>query len=201
MSILSPQDHLDPRNPLYYAPRWMREKSMRSPTPLVSSTEPASARLRRLASRAPAYDALLEKAVAESLGHPLDPEVIVEPAEITHDRDRRSALLGNTGRFAAAVGVSAIVALFIALMIPSAQDHSQQPEVVTSSSAGFVQSIKAALYPEPQKTDASEAAPAEFQTILATTSANQPAVTHEQSETLFQQFLQWQPKPAPIPAR
>lgn len=197
MSTLSPQDHLDPHNPLYYAPRWMREKSRRSSTSLFSSSEPASARLQRLASHPPAYDALLEKAVAHALRHPLDPEVIVEPPEVARERDRRNALLGIAGRFAAAVGVSAIVALFFVTMIPSAQDHPGQPQVVTSSFSGIVQSIKAALYPEPQKADASEPALAEFQTILATTSASQPAVTHEQSETLFQQFLQWQPKPPP----
>lgn len=197
MSTLSPQDDLDPRNPLYYAPRWMREKSRRSS---ISSPEPASARLRRLASP-PAYDALLEKAVAEALRHPLDPEVIVEPPGVARERDRRNALLRVAGRFAAAVGVSAIVALVVAIMIPSAQDRPRQPEIAAASLAGIVQSIKAALYPEPQKADVSESPLADFQTILASSRANQPAVTHEQSETLFQQFLQWQNKPAPVPSQ
>lgn len=199
MSTLSPQDELDPRNPLYYAPRWMREKSRRSS---ISSPEPASARLRRLTSPSPpAYDALLEKAVAEALRHPLDPEIIVEPPGVARERDRRNAVLRVAGRFAAAVGVSAIVALFVALMIPSAQDRPRQPEIAAASLAGIVQSIKAALYPEPQKTDTSESALTDFQTILASSRANQPAVTHEQSETLFQQFLQWQNKPAPVPSQ
>lgn len=203
MSTLSPQDHLNPQNPLYYAPRWLRERSARPSTSLLESTsefpETGSERLRRLGSPRSSYDALLEGAVAEALQHPLDPEVIHEPADFARERDERRALLGVAGRFAAAIGISAIAALFFVIMIPASQDHAQQPDGAASSSSGIFSSVKAALFLPTQGREDSKPAPSEFQTILTSTRTDQPAVTHEQSETLLQQFLQWQQKPAQVP--
>ena len=65
MSSVIEQDHLNPRDPLYYAPRWLRERSasFREPDPSTSLT------------RAPTnYSARLENAVSDALRHPLDPE-------------------------------------------------------------------------------------------------------------------------------
>ena len=196
MSTLSPQDHLDPQNPLYYAPRWMREKPERSSTSLP---ETGSARLRYPASSPPAYAALLENAVAEALRHPLDPEVIHEPPGFARERDRRTALLGVAGRFAAAIGVSAIVALFLVVMVPTSQDHARQPDGVGSSISGIYYSVKSAFSLPPQRDDDAKPALFEFQTILASSRTEQPVATHEQSQTLLQQFLQWQQKPTQAP--
>lgn len=203
MSTLSPQDHLNPQNPLYYAPRWLREKSARPSTLLSESisefSETGSERLRRRVSTRSSYDSLLEGAVAEALQHPLSPEVIHEPADFARERDQRRALLGVAGRFAAAIGISAIVALFFVIMVPASQDHAQQPDSAGSSTSGILNSVKAALLPPTQGREDSKPAPSEFQTVLTSTRTDQPAVTHEQSETLLQQFLQWQQKPAQVP--
>lgn len=196
MSTLSPQDHLNPQNPLYYAPRWLRERSAR---PSTSFSETISERLRQPISNRPSYDALLEGAVAEALRHPLDPEVVHEPPGFARERDRRRALLGVAGRFAAAIGVSAIVALFFVIMVPASQDHARQPDGVGSSISGILHLVKAALYLPPQRDDDAKPALSEFQTILTSTETSQPAVTHEQSGTLLQQFLQWQQKPTQAP--
>lgn len=203
MSILSPQDHLNPQNPLYYAPRWLREKSARRSTSLSESisefSETGSERLKRLTSIRPSYDALLEGAVAEALQHPLDPEVIHEPPGFARERDQRRSLLGVAGRFAAAIGISAIAALFIIIMaVPASQDSARQPDGA-GSSTGILHSVKAALHLSTQRREDSKPALSEFKTILTSTQTGQPALTQEQSETLLQQFLQWQQKPTQTP--
>jgi len=111
---------------------------------------------------------------------------------LASELDRRKALFSVAGRFAAAIGVSAIVALFFVIMIPAAR----QPDNGTLS--GMVQSVKAAIQPS-AKDDALKPATAEFQTILASTQ-NSSTVTREQSERLLQQFVQWRQKPAPSQA-
>ncbi|MBR2119337.1 MAG: hypothetical protein IJ935_11880 [Afipia sp.] len=203
MSILSPQDHLNPQNPLYYAPRWLRERSERPSASLSESTsefsETGSERLKRPISTRSSYDALLEGAVADALQHPLDPEVIHEPPGFARERDQRTALLGVAGRFAAAIGISAIVALFFVIMVPASQDHARQPDGGGSSISGILHSVKAALSLPTQGREDSKPALSEFQTILTSTQTSQPAPTHEQSETLLQQFMQWQQKPTQAP--
>lgn len=203
MSTLNPQDHLNPQNPLYYAPRWLRERSARPSTSLSESisefSETGSGRLRRPISTRSSYDALLEGAVAEALRHPLDPEIVHEPPGFAHEREQRTALLGVAGRFAAAVGISAIVALFFVIMVPASQDSARHSDGAGSSIAGILHSVKAALHLPTQGREDSKPALSEFQTILTSSRTNEPVSTHEQSETLLQQFLQWQQKPAQAP--
>jgi hypothetical protein len=140
---------------------------------------------------------LLEEAVAESLRHPLDPQVMNEPPGFVRELDRRMAILSVAGRFAAAIGVSAIVALFFVIMVPASRDYSrQQPDADNSSVSGFLQSLKTALSQPRQKDDDAKPALAEFQAILASPPTAPPPVSREESETLLQQFVQWQQKPA-----
>ena len=73
MSSLSELDHLNPNDPSYYAPRWLRE---RSESPLSPSRETRSESVRGPISPPATLDTQLEKAVSEALWHPLDPEVI-----------------------------------------------------------------------------------------------------------------------------
>ncbi len=138
MSSLSEQDPLNPNDQLYYAPRWLRERSEPVP-PLPSavpspSAEKKSESLARPIPNSPphSFDALLEEAVAESLRHPLDPQVMNEPPGFVRELDRRMAILSVAGRFAAAIGVSAIVALFFVIMVPASRDYSRQPERLQS---------------------------------------------------------------------
>lgn len=187
MSTLSEQDHLNPRDPRYYAPRWLREKAGSAPMKEAASRTPFS----------PAsFDSELEGAVSNALRHPLDPEVMHEP-DYPNELESRRALRSVTVRFAAAVGVSALVALFFVVIVPA----SRQADGETSGPSAIVQSIKTALF-QPAEADAasppasSPAATTEFQALLASAQAHKPAA-QEQSGQLLDQFMQWQQKPAP----
>ena len=110
MSSVSEQDHLNPRDPLYYAPRSLRERSATRGASLETPFSPAS------------FDSQLESAVSDALRHPLDPEVMHEP-----DRESKKALWTVAARFAAAIGVAALVALFFVVAVPgSRQGEGEQ---------------------------------------------------------------------------
>ena len=197
----SEQDHLNPNDQLYYAPRWLRERSepvsaSPSPVPAPAAEKKPESLARPISPPPHSFDALLEEAVAESLRHPLDPQVMNEPPGFVRELDRRMAILSVAGRFAAAIGVSAIVALFFVIMVPASRDYSRQPDADNSSVSGFLQSLKTALSQPRQKDDDAKPALAEFQAILASPPTTPPPVSREESETLLQQFVQWQQKPA-----
>jgi len=112
MSAMSEQNQLSPREPLYYAPRWLREKSKAQPSsvPAAGADTPFS----------PAsFDSQLEGAVSNALRHPLDPEVMREYSD-----EPRKALWSITARFAAAIGVSAVVALFFVVVVAFASCYA-----------------------------------------------------------------------------
>lgn len=175
---------LSPNDPAYYAPRVPRDAD--------------TARLPRLgetpAHRPPAtsitdttLDVQLEDAVRESLRHPLDPQAVEEPPEI-----ERSGLLGVVGRFAAAVGAAAFVALLFVIVIPSLQQQpSTEPsvaELINSMKAAISKSELAARPREPQPSP-------ELQSIPASSESGAP-VSPQESEALLKQFMQWQQKSA-----
>ena len=190
MSSVSDHDRLSPDDPEYYAPRGLRERSgTRSPLSNEANPEPARAPI----SPPVSLDTQLENAVSSALWHPLDPEIIHEPPGLARELDRRKALVTVVGRFTAAVGISAVVALFFVVMIPA----SRQPDA--GALAGMVQSVKAMLIQPDANNDGPKPATAEFQTILASP-RNSPTATREQSERLLQQFVQWRQKPAPSQA-
>jgi len=186
MSSLSEQDNHNSHGPLSYAPRSFRE----TPDKRLAPSQETPSGTGQIPVPA-GFDTRLESAVSEALRHPLDPEVIPEPAGLTHEL-RRMAVVSIAGRVAAAVAVSAVVALFFVVMIPAAR----QPDGLSSSAAGIIKSIKAAL-PEPrQQDDGVKSAASEFQSLLASSPSTEP-VTREQSEKLLEQFVQWRQKPAP----
>jgi len=187
MSTYSEHGNLNPNDPMYYAPRWLRERSALRLSP---SSEPSSERPRGPVSSSPAFD-LLEEAVPKALRRPPDPEVIHESPGFVRELDRRIALIRVAGRFAAAVGFSALVALFFAIMV---RDYARQPDGGASSFSGILQSITTAFYQPPRREDYLKPALSEFQTIVASTRTSQAVITHEQSETVLQQFLQWRQK-------
>jgi hypothetical protein len=192
MSSLSEQDHLNPNDPRYYAPRWLRERSALRLSP---SSETSSERARLPVSSSPSFNALYEEAVSKALQSPLDPEVIHESPEFVNELDRRLALIRVARRFAAAVGIAALVALFFVIMVPASRDYARPADGGASSFSGIWQSIRTALYQPPRRDDDAKPALSEFQTLLASTRTSPPVITHEQSETLLQQFLQWHQKP------
>jgi hypothetical protein len=199
MSSVSDQDHLNPNDQLYYAPRWLRERA--EPVPAAPALpEKRSQSLARPNTPPHSFDALLEEAVAESLRHPLDPEVMHEPPGFVRELDRRMAILSVAGRFAAAIGVSAIVALFFVIMVPASRDYAKQPDGDASSVSGILQSMRTALSQPRQRDDELKPALSEFQAILASPSpqaapAPQPVAREESESSLLQSFVQWQQKP------
>ncbi len=180
MSSMSEQEPINPRDPLYYAPRWLRERSasQRDGSSALPAYSPAS------------FDNQLESAVSNALRHPLDPEVMHDP-----DLGSKKALWSVAARFAAAIGVAALVALFFVVAVPgSRQGDGEQAQAQPSALSGIAQSIRSALA---QSSEASQK-PAinEFQALLAATPPSTPAQS-EQSGQLLQQFMQWREKPDP----
>ncbi len=175
MSTVSEQDHLNPRDPLYYAPRWLRERSasMREANPGTSFAPVPTV----------SFASQLENAVSDALRHPLDPEVMREP-----DLDSKKALWIVAARFAAAVGVSALVALFFVVVVPGSRQSDGEP----SSFSVIAQSIKGALLGSGTEAS-SKPAINEFQAILAAT----PPPTAADQGQLLKQFMQWHEKPDP----
>jgi hypothetical protein len=144
MNGLSKQDHhLSPQDPLYYGPGSLRKRSM---SPLTPSTEPFSS--------SASFNNQFETVASEGRPHVFESET-----------DRRMTLTGVVARFAAAIGVLALVALFLAIAVPNL----------------------------PHQKDGSKAALAEFQPFLASVEASQSA-TREPSEKLLQRFMQWRQK-------
>jgi len=174
MSSVSEQDHLNPRDPLYYAPRSLRERSAMRGASSEMTFAPTS------------FDSQLESAVSDALRHPLDPEVMHEP-----NLESKKALWTVAARFAAAIGVAALVALFFVVAVPgSRQSDGEQ----SSTFSNVAQSIKNALF---QSGEASQK-PAinEFQSLLASTPPSAPPAS-EQDGQLLKQFMQWREKPDP----
>jgi hypothetical protein len=174
MSSVSEQDHLNPRDPLYYAPRSLRERSATRGTGTETQFSPVS------------FDSQLESAVSDALRHPLDPELMHEP-----DQESKKALWTIAARFAAAVGVAALVALFFVVAVPgSRQSDGEQSSTFTN----VAQSIKSALSPSGEASQ--KPAINEFQSLLAATPASAPPAS-EQDAQLLKQFMQWREKPDP----
>ena len=117
----------------------------------------------------------------------LDPKATNERARHTRGLDRRAALLSVSARVAAVVGVVAVVALLFVIMKPASRQSvagSTPSDMTGSTSTAPPQSSQADVEWKP--------ALAEFKALLASP-PSQPA-THEQSQQLLQNFLQWRKK-------
>lgn len=188
MSIPSEKDHLDPNNPMYYAPRRMREEA--------NAKLPASTDAMLSVSSPSPIDTLLKQAIAKSF-RTLDPAPMYEPPANGSGQWRE--LIPNAGWLAAAIGLAAFAALFFVIMNPASKTQAQD-----SDASGVAEASKAAsgmpkTSSEGQAPREEEATPAlaEFGTILAAGRIAQPAgpgMTHEESEALLQQFVRWQQK-------
>lgn len=175
---------LSPNDPAYYAPRTPRDLDASRLPRLGETNRPFRAPATSITDTT--LDGQLENAVRDSLSrHPLDPEAMEEPPEV------RGALLGVVGRFAAAVGAAAFVALLFVIVIPSLRQQSADP-----SAAEMIDSMKSALMKSEASVKPREAPPSpELQSIIAATPPAAP-VNHDESEALLKQFMQWQQKPA-----
>ena len=113
----------------------------------------------------------------------LAPKAINEPARRTRDLDRRAALSSVAARVAAVAGVVAVLALLFVITKPASRQSlaSSTPSDTTGST------------PQSDRGDVkSKPALAELKAPFASP-PSQPA-THEQSQQLLQQFLQWRKK-------
>src|ERR1700761_9240567 len=190
MSTLSDEEYLDPNNPMSYAPRWMRDEAKAR---AAASDDSVPALPMRSVSSPSSFDTLLKEAISKSLRHPLDPETVQGPPAVSPWRE----LMPVAARFAAAIGVSALVALFFVFMIPASRDHGQD-----SSASGAMGSAKTTLNkPAARESESklaeSRPALAGFAAVLAANlpaQPNEPGVTHDESDALLHQFVQWQQK-------
>lgn len=175
---------LSPNDPAYYAPRVPRDLDAARLPKLGETTRPFRPPATSITDTT--LEGQLENAVRESLSsrHPLDPEAVEEPPEF-----ERSGLLGVVGRFAAAVGAAAFVALLFVIVIPSLRERPNSEP----SAAELIDSMKAAISKSEPLARAPEPAP-EPQPVMTTAESAQP-VNHEDTEVLLKQFMQWQQKP------
>ena len=129
-------------------------------------------------------------------------EVIHEPAALVRKLDRRRDGFSITARFAAAAAVVMVGVLLFVIMKPASRQSdvgSTSSDITGSISPALPQSGQGSIGSKPalaefQALVGSKPAIAEFQSLLASVPASQPA-THEQSQQLLQQFLQWRKKP------
>lgn len=176
MSTSSEPAHLDPSNPIYYAPRSLRERAKSGniaelPRDKVSSP--------------PSFESSLIEAIEKSTRSPLDPEAV--DARLGYDRG-----LGQwTVAWWSAVAIGGLALLALALVIVMAFWRVQAPESNASSTLGLSKTARQQAPREyPSKPALVELAtrPAIDQAARPT----QPASTPEQSEALLNRFLQWQ---------
>ena len=166
MSSLSDQDPIDPDDP-DYMPLSLRERA---------------AKLGLSVSQGATSEPIRSSPISRPAS--LNPKAINEPARRTRDLDRRAALLSVAARFAAVASVVAVVALLFVIMKPASRQSvagSTPSDITGSTSTAPPQSSQGEVGSKP--------ALAEFKALLASP-LNQPA-THEQSQGLLQQFLQW----------
>jgi hypothetical protein len=150
----------DPTDPLHYAPRKLRSAATQ-PTRPVPPTPPRSA-----------FDEALTDAVTKSRRHPLDPELVHQP-------ERPRGRFSVASRFAAAIGVVAIIGVIFFMMIPKSQGSdptSAEPAKVSEDPQALLQ--KFVQFEKSKENPSPGAAPA----------------NSDDPKMLLQKFMQWQQK-------
>jgi hypothetical protein len=148
----------------------------------------------RMVSPPAPLDSRLENAVHEFLRRPRDSRATSESRPLAREIKRRGTLLGHAGRLVAAIGVSAIIAQFFVIMMPTARppDHAQVfAAAVQSFSTGLARQQRSESGPKP--------ALAAFQSLLVSDDTA-PAAERGQSDKVLQRFLRWRQKVNPSEA-
>ncbi len=193
MSVANEPDMVGLHDPTHYPPRRPHEKPARRPMPddveaLLGQTHETAGR--RISHSAPPHSRP-QTAAPQFPRRPLESRAISE----TRASARRGTVFGGTGRLAAAIGVSAVIALLIVNMMPAAQqpDGRQSLEAFTT-----------ALSQQRQGEDASRPALAAFQPLLAgadtAPAAEREQTDTQQPDTVLRRFLQWRQKANPSAA-
>jgi hypothetical protein len=188
MNVPSEQPPTDPQDPLHYAPRRSGER-LEPRLAAVNETpfeRPAAADAAgRLPVSPAALSSKLESAVFESLRRQMEPEAVAEPTDFRHGRSQR-AVMGVVIGVAAAVVVAAAVAVAFVSIFPREKDAGAS--FATSASPAPSTMAQQRLVDE-----RSRSALSQFRPLLANSEGDR-AFTHEQSERLLQQFVQWRQK-------
>jgi hypothetical protein len=183
MSSLSEQDPDDPE--LDYAPLKLRERAAKLGQSVSQGARSEPIRLPPISRPIPPDPKPINKAINEL-------------ARRTRDLDRRAALFSVAARVAAVAGVLAVAALLFVVMRPASRQSvvagSTPSDTTGSTSAAPPQPSQGDVEPKPALAEFKalvepKPALAEFQAFLAPP-PSRPA-THEQSQKLLQQFLQW----------
>jgi hypothetical protein len=177
MSSLSEQDPLNPNDPEFYAPPLLRERAAK-----LGRSLSQEARSEPVRSSPISLAASLEDQDNDALWNPLAPQVINEPAGLAWDR-----LTTQLSVAAAVAGVATVAVLLVLLMKPA------PPQSVGPTPSEITGSTSTALPQSGQEDTGSKPALEEFKALLASPPPSQPA-THEQSQQLLQDFLQWRKK-------
>ena len=188
MSSFSEQDPLNPNDPEFYAPPRLRERAAK-----LGRSLSQEARLDPIRSSPISLPASLENQDNDALWNPLAPEVINQPARLAWDRRTVQLSIAT-----AAAGVVMVVVLLFFIVKPAPRQldaGSTSSEIKGSMSTAQSQSGQGDVGTKPalaefQALAGPKPAIAEFQAFLATVPPSQRA-THEQSQQLLQQFLQW----------
>jgi hypothetical protein len=188
MSFPSEQPPTDPQDPLHYAPRRSAER-LEPRLAAVNETPFERPAVADAAARLPvstaALSSKLESAVVESLRRQMEPEAVAEPTDFRHGRSQR-AVMGVVIGVAAAVVVAGAVAVAFVSIFPREKN----------AGASFAKSAPPAATTLSQQRpvdERSHSALSQFRRLLANGEGDQ-AFTHEQSERLLQQFVQWRQK-------
>jgi hypothetical protein len=164
----------NPQDPQYYAPR---RPSERVEPRLATINERARAQTSRTLPASTALNARLESAVYESLRRQTEPEIVPEPNDYRRQGTRRTLIAIASG-VGAALAVASVAALLFVTVYPKEQDLGR-PFAATA---------------QPVATTDDKPALSQFRALVnANASQN---FTHEQSERLLQQFVQWRQKAA-----
>lgn len=177
----------NPQDPRYYAPR---RPSERVEPRLASINERAFERANRgdrgetsrTLPASAALNAKLEGAVYESLRRRAEPEVVPEPKD--HQRlGTRRTLIAIASGVGAALALASVAALLFVTVYPREQDAGKSFAAAPQAAQSRPSDDKPML--------------SQFR-ALVNTSTNGQNFTHEQSERLLQQFVQWRQKAVAI---
>jgi hypothetical protein len=175
-------------DPTHDPPRRLREK----PQPMPDDGRALRNRTPETAGHrtSPVPPPLQSRLARQSQRRPLQLNAMDQPRSLVHELARCGTLFGGAGRLAAAIGVSAIIALFLVNMMPAAQ----QPDGGQSVSP-TVEPSKTTLSQQHQREDVSGSALAGFQSLLGDSGTAQAArrepTDARQSDRVLQQFLHW----------
>jgi len=184
MSAMSEETPLpptsNPQDPRYYAPRRPRE---RVEPRLATVSERARAATSRTLPASAALNARLESAVYESLRRQTEPEAVPEPRDFTRQGTRRTLIAIASG-VGAALALASVAVLLFVTVYPREQDVGRPFAAAPQAAAASRQADdKPAL--------------SQFRALVNTNAGGQN-FTHEQSERLLQQFVQWRQKTAAV---